>query len=234
MIISHEHKFIFVKTRKTAGTSMELALSKICGSADIITPLKAEDERMRAGIGGRPPQNYLERYLRYRPSDWVALLRHQERKYRFYNHIRAEWIRDRIGLNAWNSYFKFCFERNPWDKVISAFYWRKSLASSESDHFDSLDQFIHSGAAGRRYSDFRKYCVDGHVAMDFIGRYESIESDWHEALKKIGLREDLKLPFAKAGRRPDKKPYREVLTDAQKDRIASDFAREIEYFGYQY
>ncbi|MEL6382956.1 MAG: chondroitin 4-O-sulfotransferase, partial [Cyanobacteria bacterium J06626_18] len=31
MIISHEYKFIFLKTRKTAGTSIEIALSKFCG-----------------------------------------------------------------------------------------------------------------------------------------------------------------------------------------------------------
>ena len=31
MIVSHEHKFIFLKTKKTAGTSIELALTKLCG-----------------------------------------------------------------------------------------------------------------------------------------------------------------------------------------------------------
>jgi len=213
---------------------MEIALSTVCGPKDIITPLKPEDERMRADVAGRPPQHYLERYLRYRPSDWIALLLRRKRKFRYYNHIRAEWIRDRVGLDVWNSYFKFCFERNPWDKVISAFYWRKSLAPSEKDYFDSLDQFIQSGVARHRYSDFSKYCVDGRVAMDFVGRFESLDRDWHEALKKIGLRQDLELPFAKSGRRPDKMSYREVLTGAQRDRIAGDFAREIEYFGYRY
>ena len=33
MIVSHEHKFIFLKTKKTAGTSIELALSELCGPA---------------------------------------------------------------------------------------------------------------------------------------------------------------------------------------------------------
>ena len=46
MIISHKHKFIFIKTRKTAGTSIELFLSRFCGPEDIITPFQSpENER---------------------------------------------------------------------------------------------------------------------------------------------------------------------------------------------
>jgi hypothetical protein len=30
MILSHEHKFIFIKTNKTAGPSIEITLSKHC------------------------------------------------------------------------------------------------------------------------------------------------------------------------------------------------------------
>lgn len=54
VIVSHEHKFIFMKTRKTASTSVEIALSRVCGERDIITPDLAEDEELRQQIAGGP------------------------------------------------------------------------------------------------------------------------------------------------------------------------------------
>jgi hypothetical protein len=35
MILSHRYRFIFLKTGKTAGTSVEIALSEYCGAEDI-------------------------------------------------------------------------------------------------------------------------------------------------------------------------------------------------------
>ncbi|WP_275670288.1 hypothetical protein [Okeania hirsuta] len=39
MIISHKYKFIFLKTIKTSGTSIEIYLSRFCGDDDVITPI---------------------------------------------------------------------------------------------------------------------------------------------------------------------------------------------------
>ena len=42
MIISHHYKFIFVKTNKTAGTSIEWALSKFLKEGDMLTTIIEE------------------------------------------------------------------------------------------------------------------------------------------------------------------------------------------------
>ena len=52
MIVSHSHRFIFIKTRKVAGTSVELFLSQFCGEEDIVTTL-GPDEKLREGMGAR-------------------------------------------------------------------------------------------------------------------------------------------------------------------------------------
>src|ERR1700682_2469961 len=51
MIISHKYKLIFIKTAKTAGTSIEVFLSKQCGPMDIVTPIAPP-------IEGHQPRNY--------------------------------------------------------------------------------------------------------------------------------------------------------------------------------
>src|SRR5262245_11425347 len=55
MIVSHKHKFIFIKTKKTAGTAIEAALSELCGPEDVITPYREESEQDRKGLS---PQNF--------------------------------------------------------------------------------------------------------------------------------------------------------------------------------
>ncbi|MDX1711046.1 MAG: hypothetical protein R3316_07890 [Rhodovibrionaceae bacterium] len=39
MIVSHKHRFISVKTEKTAGTSIEAMLSPLCGPDDVVAPV---------------------------------------------------------------------------------------------------------------------------------------------------------------------------------------------------
>ena len=57
MLISHRHKFIFLKTQKTAGTSLEIALSAFLSKQDVIAPLSrkwpwlSDDESTRRQPG---------------------------------------------------------------------------------------------------------------------------------------------------------------------------------------
>ena len=88
MIVSHRHKFIFLKTRKTAGTSIEIGLSKYCGAGDIISRILDHGEAIRQQLGYLGPQNDAWPFNRYSPRDRLSLVKRRH-KWRYYNHMPA-------------------------------------------------------------------------------------------------------------------------------------------------
>ena len=58
MLVLHDLKLIFVKTKKTGGTSLEMALSKCATAACIVTPLTEEDDKIKSQLGLPGSQNW--------------------------------------------------------------------------------------------------------------------------------------------------------------------------------
>src|SRR4051812_23866543 len=154
MNVSHRHRFIFVRTRKTAGTSVEIALSKFCGPDDIIT--RDADDALRHELGYPGPQNDVSIPLSaYTFSEWRRLLLRGERA-RFKNHTPAARIRALVGEDVWRTYFKFTIERDPWDKAISLYFWR----TRNDNPRPSLLEFLQRVGA-RSLSNSHIYLIDG-------------------------------------------------------------------------
>ena len=224
MVISHQYKFIFVRTRKTASTSVEIALSQILGNQDIITPFCPRDEKLRAEWGGKGPQNYLESWTRYKLQDIFALLIKKRKKMRFYNHMSSKDIKNLIGEEIWNSYFKFCFERNPWDKVISLYYHRY-----KTEPRPAFSEFFVSGEYADAFN-YHLYTCNDEVVMDFIGRYENLEEDFKWVCNNLKFPTVPTLPRAKSQFRKDRRHYRTVLSQEHQNMIANTFSKEIILF----
>jgi hypothetical protein len=227
MIISHRHKFIFIKTNKTAGTSIEIALSKFCGDKDVITPISRADEVSRRRLGYVGPQNYLAPRAEYRLRDVANLLR-GKKKPRYYNHMPARDVKSQIGDEIWNSYFKFCFERNPFDRVISLYYWR-----NKTEPRPSMSAFLESGVPlllQRRGFDL--YTIDGRIVMDRVCIFENMDEELERVRVQLGLTEPLQLPRAKSSSRKDKRNFRELMNEREIDTVRALFNREIALFGY--
>ena len=230
MIISHKYKFIFLKTNKTAGTSIEIALSGACGDDDIISPLSAADEKTRSSLGHRGPQHHLATARQFGITDALKLLATGRRKSRFYGHMPARKIRALIGDEIWNEYYKFCFERNPWDRVISLYYWRcKSLPRP------TLSEFMASGDLKRlKQKGHDLYSLDGQVAVDKVCRFEDIPAELEGIRERLGITEELTLAEAKSSFRRDNRSYRDILDAEQQAIIADMFSDEIKLMDYEF
>ncbi|MBE7384215.1 MAG: sulfotransferase family 2 domain-containing protein [Leptolyngbya sp. SIO1E4] len=232
MIISHKYKYIFVKTRKTAGTSVEISLSRFCGKDDIITPVIYNDELIRSEMGIYP-QNYgvPVKWSEYSLRDWKNLIRRGKKpapkKSIYYHHITAKKIRDLIGEDIWNSYFKFCFVRNPWDRAVSRYYWN----IEKTKQVVTMDESLQNNDPD---ANFPIYTIDGEVAVDFVGRFENLMEDTASICERLNIPFDNWLPRTKNKSRKSKKHYSEILNPEQIEYIREKCAAEIELFGYEF
>jgi hypothetical protein len=232
MIVSHKHKFIFLKTRKTAGTSVELALSTICGPEDIITPITEDGNGMRQG---RQPQNYLHARATWPLRDRIRwALRQGELKLKnrpdlgFFGHVTAAVARERLGLVVWNSYYKFSIERNPWDRQVSHYYWRYRR---EKENRPSFQSFIQSC---QPLQNWEIYAIGDDVVVDRVIRYDSLDTEFASVLAELGLDSVPALPRAKSSYRTSRVPYRDLFDETSRAIVAGWFQREIDHFGWTF
>ncbi|MGZ5043075.1 MAG: sulfotransferase family 2 domain-containing protein [Usitatibacter sp.] len=234
MIISHEHKFIFLKTKKTAGTAIEAALSELCGPSDVITPYREESEQERKGRG---TQNFrIEHPLKPKRPLWRKLLGRPERYYHpsvgFYEHMPASLVRAYVGEEVWRSYYKFAFDRNPWDRQVSWYFYKTKSKRTRP----SFERFMQSRR--RAYVDnYEIYTEGGALTVDFLGRYERLDADLNAVLDTIGVKRKVEVPRtnvnpARDTRGRDARDYRKLYSDTTRDLVADWYQPEIALLGY--
>lgn len=229
MVISHKYRFIFIKTKKTAGTSIEACLSHVCAENDIFTPISPIEGGHRArnyrGLFNPAPELIAGRGRRAIPTLARCVAGHK-----FYNHIPAYEIRCRAGRKIWNSYFKFCFERNPWDKVLSDYYAKK-----DNYHFSSIDEYLDHPNLCINYPIYTDGATRSRVIVDRIASYENLTEELTDIFSRLGVPFSGSLELrAKSQYRPTRRHRSEELTDNQRDRIFELFKREIEMHQYSF
>ena len=210
MIVSFSKKFIFLKTRKTSGTSIEIVLSTFCENGDVCSFITSEDEEIRQEFGGLKP---LERY----------------KGNRIYNHMRARDIKE-IFPEVWNNFFKFTIERHPYEKVISRVFWNIGRRNGDLD--SEYDIEIENVIKNKSFIDRDIYNIDGVISVDEIIDYDSSWKRIEELAAIWNCDIPHKFPNAKSKYRKDKRRASEILNEDQKLRIRSVATFEFENFGY--
>lgn len=236
MLISHERRFIFVKTRKTAGTSIELQLSPLMGPMDVVTPIGPEDEAQRVITGVFPRSHVVTEGLQpgFGMTDATAAeafarrnRSHYAVRERFFNHMPAVQIRRTVGLSLWRAYHTFCVERIPFDRLLSYYHFRS--ASPRRDHvsFSDLiradDPKLHNSAMYLGPS--------GKPVVDEVIPFHELQPRLAVTMRKVGIALDGEFPRAKARFRADRRHWSEVIGPADREYIARTFEREFEALG---
>lgn len=238
MIASFKHNFIFIKTQKTAGTTIEIALTPHCGPDDIITPIAPADERLRLIDGKVQARNYaadpaVEAAFR-RAMVWNDMASAQrimdslESTGSFYNHMTGVEVQARLPAEFWQSALKFTIIRHPYERAVSLAYFNAGPNAVSAARLTSLiDRFLPlvSGDAAR-------YTRDGALIVDEVIRHANIREDFNRILDKLGLPPVVVLPRAKGGYRRDRRPARDILTARQKEVLQRECRIEFELFGY--
>jgi hypothetical protein len=230
MILSHEKKFIFIKTRKVSGTSMEISLSQFCGPEDIITPISYEDELIRLDLGGVLPQNYgdpkeekFRELIRERRDDNPKF----KHKGRFFNHIPAVKVRKFVGDEVWNDYFKFSMERHPYEKVVSNVYYH----ARRKENWD-FDKELKRVLKNDHYIGYPMYSDGQTPIVDFFVNFENLEADLGKLSEKLGFDVAEHYPKTKHQYRSDRRPAHELLSDDAKEIIYNRCKVEFDAFGF--
>lgn len=227
MIINHKHRFIFMRTKKTASTSIEMALSASCGEEDTITYMNIREEAWKLEHGYKPAQNFLVPLRHWTLSDTLKFV-FKARRPGYAMHISAASLKRRVDSSTWKNYFKFCVERNPFDRAISLYHWRTKKEATKP----SLPEFVRS-LDEQSLSNFHIYSVNGIVEADQIIRYEQLEQGLKDVCAHLGLA-PFDLPHAKSEFRSSPAHYRDLMTDEVRLIVERACYREMKLLDYQY
>ena len=155
-------------------------------------------------------------------------------------HLTPPLIKDRLGDEVYEKYFKFCFVRNPYERVISEFFWQRAhgiitkLTEGLDKNVDFKTWFF--SFYNKIDSDHKLpqhcyvYDADGNSMVDFMGRVENIDKDFPEVLKRINYTGTGKL---KSARKNSKSHDFSMIDSEIKEKIIDIYKKDFEYFGYK-
>ncbi len=169
---------------------------------------------------------------------------HQRRYLRLHKHARAFEYRLVLGEWRWREYFSFAVVRNPFDLMVSSYFWWiekahkfKSLKRPRQRVLAMADfrEFVRSDLGRGSINEYRGdifdwIALDDEVIVDYVARVETLTEDWRTICDRIGVR-GADLPRENRTSRGD---YRQYYDDATAELVAERFRRTIERFGYRF
>ena len=152
-------------------------------------------------------------------------------------------------IDFYNSMFKFTFVRNPFDWLLSTYYYiLKNNLHPENENvskmklYDFLYYYVNDLKYTNKYKELGhnkitslyEYITDNNdeLIVDYIGKYENIDSDMQSISEKIGVKYSY-IPNLNVNTSKDK-DYRKYYDVYSIDFVKKYFEKDLDYFNYTF
>ena len=153
------------------------------------------------------------------------------------HHLPSKYIAQAVGQETFDSYLKIAFSRNPWDRMLTSYlmgknYQRSAVFGKTFDgwlkEYEPMDPDL--PALGKPKHSHPMPVFSFARGADFIGRFENLNEDFKKVCNLLGIPE---LKLLHLNRRKHKH-YTEYYNDERKEIVAKEYAKDIQYFGYEF
>ena len=140
--------------------------------------------------------------------------------------------------------FKFAFVRNPYDRLVSLFFYLKRIRQPEvpeqmtftdfcltvdRGEFPPIGLYNHVGL--NQCNPMLSWITDrsGKIVADFVGRYENLHEDFHKICQTIGVNETI--PHRNKTKH---QPYQEYFDSRTRAIVERVYRKDLDAFGYEF
>ena len=249
MLVSHEHKFIFLKSIKTASTSVFGFFLPYC-----LPKEKAE----KYNYSFKSSQDLIGKYQ----TGMIGLIKHTKGKEARLQHVQTSTAKktlDSIDENIWKDYFKFSIVRNPFDLLVSLYFFRINYTwkvnpklkpkgnlklpfkkpNNLKEHKQNFYQFLTNLINDKIYhrpKGYIYYKINNEFVCDYHIRYENLKEGIEYVCQKCNIKNyNFKnLKHFRSNTKPKNLKYQDMYNETTKELAYNFYKEDFEKFDYKF
>ncbi len=220
--MSNNKKFIFIHIAKSGGTSV---MHVFLPYARILDRLVYEYNRTKK--------------LTSIISDRMGWNDDGRRQFTgFHKHATATEVKEKLG-KRYEKYYVFSVVRNPYDLLVSRYFYRKRSKKHRSYHIVKdmeFKEFLRWEISCKpaRQIDFLMDSQQENFIVDYVGHYERLKEDISNILNHLNLPPVQNIPHKNPSPNREKTDYKDYYDEESIYLVAGYFHKDLELLGYSF
>jgi len=149
-------------------------------------------------------------------------------KYKIKKHSTLSEYRDALGDKQFRNLYKFTCVRNPWDRMVS--YYFTPTQNLETCNRQKFRGIISKAASVADYLRLGDDDPDPFGNVDYLMRFENLTDDFRTVCGQL----EISPPTLPQYNRSSREHYSKYYNDELRELVRTQFAAEIERFGYTF